>query len=554
MATLPSRRQEERITMADYFLGIDVGTGSARAGLFDAEGKLYASAKREIALHRAAGDIAEQSSEDIWRAVCEAARAALAAAAIDPALVRGIGFDATCSLVTIGAEGAPVPVSQSGDRARNIIVWMDHRAVAEAAFINQTAHPVLRYVGHVISPEMETPKLLWLKRHLPESYARAAHFMDLTDYLTWRASGSLARSLCTVTCKWTYLAHERRWDETYFHAIGLGDLAEAGFRRIGTEMVEPGTPLGQGLTADAAEALGLLPGTVVAAGLIDAHAGGIGTVGAAGTGGAATGESGLTGRMAYVFGTSACTMASSTEAAFVPGIWGPYYSAMVPGLWLCEGGQSAAGAGIDHLLRCHPASAETERAAEVAGVSLVDWVAAAAAERLAATAPEAVIGSLAVVPDFLGNRAPLADPDARAVIAGLGMDRSAEGLVGLYLAGIAGLGYGMRQILAAMEAEGIVIDTVVVSGGAGSAPLVRQLLADAAGVPVAGTRSAEPVLLGAAMLGAVAAGRYADLGAAMPAMSTLDRIYRPEAGARAAWHQRRYQTFCALQAAARTLR
>ncbi|MFX5563062.1 hypothetical protein ABTD73_21675, partial [Acinetobacter baumannii] len=78
-------------------------------------------------------------------------------------------------------------------------------------------------VGGVISPEMETPKLLWLKEQLPEVYHGAAHFFDLTDFLTWKATGSLQRSSCTVTCKWTYLAHEGRWDADYFRRIGLGD-------------------------------------------------------------------------------------------------------------------------------------------------------------------------------------------------------------------------------------------------------------------------------------------------------------------------------------------
>lgn len=533
--------------MSDYFIGIDIGTGSARAGVFTAEGRMLATARRDIALFLDAGDIAEQSSEDIWRAAAQATRAALAEAAIDPAEVRGLGFDATCSLVLVDAAGAPVTVSRTGDPARNIIVWMDHRAMAEAREINAGAHDVLRYVGGRISPEMETPKLLWLKRHLPESYARAAHFFDLADYMSWRASDSLARSLCTVTCKWTYLGHEHRWDERYFHAIGLGDLMADHCARIGQKMVEPGTPLGHGLTEAAAADFGLLPGTVVAAGLIDAHAGGLGTVGAAG------GDGAITGRMGYVFGTSACTMASSTEPAFVPGIWGPYYSAMVPGLWLNEGGQSAAGAAIDQLLRCHPAAAETEARARAAGHSLVQAV-AAEAERLAAECGAlALIGPLTVVPDFLGNRSPFAEPEARGVIAGLGMDRSATSLAGLYLAGICGLGYGMRQILAAQEAEGLEITTVVVSGGASGSPFLRQILADSAGVAMAGTEAAEPVLLGAAMLGAVAAGRYPDLPTAMPAMSRLERRHAPASGETAAWHARRFAAFEALQQASRRL-
>ena len=101
-------------------------------------------------------------------------------------------------------------------------------------------------------------------------------------------------------------------------------------------------------------------------------------------------------------------------------------------------------------------------------------------------------GGLIVVPDFLGNRSPYADPDARAVIAGLGMERDLDSLVSLYVAGILGLGYGLRQIIEAGRAQGAVIDTIALSGGAGRHPLVRQLLADCTGMPVAISRQAEP--------------------------------------------------------------
>jgi ribulose kinase len=141
--------------------------------------------------------------------------------------------------------------------------------------------------------------------------------MDLTDFLTWRATGSLARSTCTVTCKWTYLGHEGCWDADFFRSIGLGALADEQFRRIGTEIVPGGTRLAAGLTADAATDLGLKLGTPVAAGLIDAHAGGVGTVGARGTAGTA-----LT-RMAYVFGTSACTMTTTRSRRSFPAFGGP---------------------------------------------------------------------------------------------------------------------------------------------------------------------------------------------------------------------------------------
>ncbi|TKA98300.1 ribulokinase [Cereibacter changlensis] len=523
--------------MDRHVIGIDVGTGSARAGVFDARGALLGAGKCDIAMHRPDGRIAEQCSAQVWDAVCAATRKALAQAGIDPASVAGIGFDATCSLVVVG--DAPLGVGDPDHPERDIIVWMDHRAVDQAARINAGGHAVLRYVGGRISPEMETPKLLWLKENRPEVFAAARHFFDLTDFLTWKATGSTARSTCTVTCKWTYLAHEARWDADYFRAIGLGVLAEEGFARIGTEVVPPATPLQQGLTPDAARAMGLTPGIAVGAGLIDAHAGGVGTVAAAGEPVATLG---------YVFGTSSCTMTTTREAAFVPGVWGPYFSAMVPGMWLNEGGQSVAGAAIDHLLRLHPAHDQAVALAQAQGLSLPEWLAdQASAETLREAA------HLHVVPEFLGNRAPFADPQARAILSGQGMETGLPSLVALYVAGICGLGYGLRQIIATQAAHGAEVRRIAISGGAGRHPLIRQLLADATGLPVDAATSEEPVLLGAAMLGAVAGGIFSDLEAAMPAMSSVQITHHPAPDSRAL-HAARYQAFLTLQATARDLR
>ncbi|MFJ6323101.1 MULTISPECIES: FGGY-family carbohydrate kinase [unclassified Rhizobium] len=536
---------------ASYFIGIDVGTGSARAGVFNADGQLLAAAKRPITIWHEAGSIVEQSSEQIWTAVCDSVKEAVATAKIAANDVAGIGFDATCSLVAVKADGSPVAVGPSKDANRNIIVWMDHRAAGEAAEINAGNHAVLRYVGGRISPEMETPKLLWLKRNLPGAFAAAGHFFDLADYLTWRATGSLQRSVCTVTCKWTYLAHEKRWDAQYFKDIGLGELADEGFVRIGTEIVEPGTALGEGLSEAAAHDLGLVAGTPVGASLIDAHAGGVGTLG----GKDPEGKADVRNRLAYIFGTSACSMASSEAAVFVDGVWGPYYSAMVPGLWLTEGGQSAAGAAIDHLVTMHPAAAEACAKAEVERLSLVAWL-DQQAKKASQNASNAVklAQSIQVVPEFLGNRSPYADPDARAVISGLGLETGIDDLVALYVAGLCGIGYGLKQLLDKLERDGIACDLIIASGGAAQSGLVRQLLADTTGRPVAVADTEEPVLLGAAMLGATAAGHCDSLVEAMAAMSRLAKRYEPVDGALKALHERRYEAFELLQAADRSIR
>jgi D-ribulokinase len=519
-------------------IGVDVGTGSARAGVFDLTGRMLGTAKQDITLFRGPGAMVEQSSAEIWQAVCTSVRGAIAEAGVDAAAICGIGFDATCSLVVLGKGGASLPVGPSEDPGRDIIVWMDHRAIEQSERINAMGHPVLDYVGGRISPEMETPKILWLKENRPQVFNGAWAFFDLADFLTWRATGDLARSTCTVTCKWTYLAHEQRWDADYFQRIGLGELADEGFARIGARVVDPGTPLGTGLTLQAASDLGLLPGTAVAAGMIDAHAGGIGTVGC-------EGEPQST--LAYVFGTSSCTMTSTADPVFVPGVWGPYFSAMVPGLWLNEGGQSAAGAAIEQLLLFHPASGAATEAARQAGQSLPVYLAQLAGLLAGGRDPADLASGLHVVPEFLGNRAPFADPHARAVIAGLGMGREISDLAALYIAGLCGIGYGLRQIIEAQDQAGAPIARIAISGGAGQLDLVRQILADSTGKPVISVTAQEPVLLGSAILAALGARRFPSASAAMAAMTQRDRSYEPRSATAVARHDARYDAFTRLQ-------
>jgi D-ribulokinase len=521
--------------MRRAFVGVDVGTSSARAGVFDEAGNLLSTARHPIAVWHDAGDIVEQSSSDIWAACVASVGAAMAEAALPPDAVSGIGFDATCSLVVLDRAAEPLTVSASGDHKRNVIVWMDHRATTEARLVNDTGDDVLRYVGGSISPEMEVPKILWLKRHLPTSYDAAGHLFDLADYLSFRATGSTARSVCTVTCKWNFLAHEGRWSESYFQRIGLGDFVSDRYARIGTEIVVPGTPLGRGLTGSAALELGLRERLPVAASLIDAHAGGVGTIGGRVAGEA---EVDVCSRLAYIMGTSACIMATTTKPCYVPGVWGPYYSGMVPELWLNEGGQSAAGAAIDHLIRSHPACAEARASADTAGLGILEFLERRIVSRAGGIGAAALLArDIHVLPEFLGNRSPYADPDARAVIAGLDLDAGIDSMERLFVAGLCGLAYGLADVVDTFRSNGVASRMMVISGGAARSPLVRQIMADTTGLTVALPETQEPVLLGAAMLGAVAAGAYRSIAEAMASMSAIGRLSDPAAPGMADFHR-----------------
>ena len=235
-------------------------------------------------------------------------------------------------------------------------------------------------------------------------------------------------------------------------------------------------------------------------------------------------------------------------AAGVQACWWP-----MPGMWLNEGGQSAAGAAIDHLLTMHPAFTEAAALAKAEGLPLPVWLATRA---MTSDLSEAVYRAkgLLVVPEFMGNRAPFANPDARALIAGISMDRDIHSLTALYVAGICGLGYGLRQIVDAQANQGAKVQRVVISGGAGGHDLVRQLLADATGLPVVTTETEEPVLLGSAILGAVAGGHFASVGSAMAAMSRAKATFSPASGAVSIWHSKVFCAFETLQSAAHAMR
>jgi FGGY-family pentulose kinase len=526
--------------MMTCYIGIDVGTASARAGVFDGRGTCLATAQRPITVFRPAGDFAQQSSAEIWSAVAQSIREAIGHAGVPAATVAAVGFDATCSLVVTGQEGRPVSVSPDSAADQDIIMWMDHRAMEDAAAINATGAEVLRYVGGVISPEMEMPKLRWLKRNLPGAWQKAVRFWDLPDWLVHRATGSQDRSLCSSVCKWTYLGHKgvrgEGWDDQFLAAIGLEDLTGSRHEAIGTRFLPPGTLAGR-LGNQAAGELGLPVGTPVAAGMIDAYAGALGTLSV--SGGQAAG------RLAMIAGTSTCHISVSPSPHFVPGVWGPYFSVLMPGMWANEGGQSAAGALIDAVIARHAASRELRLEAEKNRQSIH----ALLETRLAAQGGETAFltRNRHVQPDFHGNRSPLAEPWRHGAIDGLSLETGLDDLALDYLATLQALAYGTRHIIEEMRATGMAIDTIVVSGGLARNGLFLRENADATGCTLLVPDTPEPVLLGSAMMGAVAYGQYPDLPAAMAAMSGGGQQIVPRGGAITAFHDRKYAIMRRMQ-------
>lgn len=185
----------------------------------------------------------EQSTTNIWRCICICVQKVLLQHNIDPTSIRGIGFDATCSLSVFHTDtNEPISVTgpnfENDGNDRNVILWLDHRPERETELINATGHNLLRYVGGKMSIEMEIPKVLWLKNHMPAELFDKCKFFDLGDALTMLATGNETRSFCSTVCKQGYVpvgvdGSVKGWQEDFYDAIGLGDLTRDNFKRMG---------------------------------------------------------------------------------------------------------------------------------------------------------------------------------------------------------------------------------------------------------------------------------------------------------------------------------
>jgi FGGY-family pentulose kinase len=486
---------------------------------------------------------------------------------IDPSTIRGIGFDATCSL-SVFSNDTDEPVSVTGPNFdnkdgndRNVILWLDHRPVEETNKINATKHNLLRYVGGKMSIEMEIPKVLWLKNNMPKELFDRCKFYDLTDALTHIATGNETRSYCSVVCKQGFVpvgvdGSVKGWQEDFLKEIGLEDLCNDNFKRMGgVDKVVTSTLFiyrmlwltrgqnGNYLTAGelvgtlskkAAADMGLVPGIAVGSGVIDAYAGWIGTVGAK----VKLDEDTLDmeapkndvsqafTRLAAVAGTSTCHLAMSRNPVFVNGVWGPYRDVLLPDYWMAEGGQSATGELLKHVIETHPAHQEVVSVAETLNTNIYDYLnqhLQEMAEREQAPHISWLGRHFFFYGDLFGNRSPVADPNMKGSVIGLSSDRSLNGLALYYYATMEFIALQTHQIVSAMNESGHVISSIFMSGSQCQNDILMELIAAACDMPVLIPRYVHAAVVhGAAMLGAKAASTDAQ-GKSEPLWDIMDR-------------------------------
>ncbi len=479
-------------------LGLDVGTTSVKAGVYDASGRLLGSGSREYRIDHPAPDRAELDAETYWTAAVAAVREALSAPGVEPSAVAALGVSSQGETV--------VPVDGLGRPVGPALIWLDNRAVQEAADLSDLfGGSIYERTGiPEINPTWTAAKLLWLKRNEPAVFAAARRFLLVEDFVLARLTGRFATDGSVQCTSMLYDIARQGWWPEMLAAVGLDET------RL-PELVAPGSVAGP-LTPDAAAELGLtVEVSVVACGMDQCS----GAVGAGNTGSGIMSES--TGGALTLQATVAWPDADATRQI-------PVYVHSAPGLYLycpvCPTGGMALTWFRDRF-----------GAEEVARAAATDRSAYELLDELAATVPPGAEG-LVMLPHLMGAFSPEYEPSARGVFFGFTLHHGKAHFARAVLEAVA---FMLRRNLEMLAAAGAPATEIRSHGGGSRSPLWNQIKADVCGLPVATLRGEDAAPRGDAMLAGVAAGLFPDLDAASAAFVHPQDRYEPDPAANRAY-------------------
>ncbi len=487
--------------MPTYSIGLDFGTESVRALLVDvATGEAVATAVEAYSdgviderlpgsTNRLPPDWALQNPADWLTGLERTIAAVLAQSRIDPSTVAGIGLDFTsCTVLPARADGTPlceIPAFR-GERHAWPKLWKHHGAQAQADRV--TAHAaargekwLARYGGR-ISSEWLLPKALEIAEEAADLFEAADRFVEGADWVVWRLTDTLARNACAAGYKGTW--HKQEGDPSHDFLAGLRPGFEALYAsKVPRDVVSPGTAVGH-LTPAWAERLHLPVATAVAAPIIDAHA--------AVLGGGVAGP----GTFVMMMGTSTCHLLLADAERPVEGMAGVVEDGIVPGYFAYESGQAAVGDLFAwYAQHAVPPAYHAAAAKEALSVQA----------QLTSKAEGMGPGSsgLLVLDWWQGNRSTLGRSDLSGLIVGATLSTRPEEI---FHALVEATAFGTRAIVESYTDQALPVSSIVAGGGLTRNAMLMQIYADVTGRQIAVAGAPQASALGAAMLGAVAAG------------------------------------------------
>lgn len=481
--------------MGSYVLGIDAGTESFRAGVYDDTGRcLGFGVSPNTNIHRHPG-WGEQDISKWETALVDSIRKGIAASGVKPEEITGIGLDGTsCTVVFLDKAGKPL---------RDAVMWMDVRAAKEADDIATGSEEALEYIGHAnLSAEWFPCKVLWVKRHEPEVYNKAEIVFEQTDWMVYRLTGEVTGNINTSTARWFYNNRKGGLPKSLYNRIGLEDV----FPKVPKRVLNIGEEAGR-LTAEMAERTGLPAGIPVAGGGADAYIGVIGV------------NALRAGKLALITGSSQLHIGISPVEVHTRGLFGSFPDALIPGLDFVEAGQISTGSVLKWFLS-NFLNSEIESEAKNSGRSVYDVL----SERAAKLSPGS--DGLVVLEHWQGNRTPWVDATSRGVIRGLTLSHTP---VHIYRAIMESVAYGTEMIIRQMNKANFNIDEIIACGGATESDLWMQIHADVTGKPISIPTEQQAVSLGAAITATVVAGMYDSIREAADSMVTIAKRVEPNA-------------------------
>lgn len=476
------------------YIGIDLGSTNMKAAVYDETFHCIASQSAAVIYDRSNG--VEFDAEEYWKSLAAVLKALTQMPGVKAEAIRQIGLTGQAeTLVVLDADGEPL---------MNAISWMDERSKEECQELARQFSPeeCESVTGQMaVLPTWPATKILWLKKHRPEIYEKAASYMLLKDYIVYRLTGKQLADCSIATFSFYFDIYHKCYWQKMLDAIGVR-------KEQLPPLAEPCTEAG-GLTKEASDLTGLSESVVVNVGTLDHFAGMIGTGNVE-----AGGISLSTGTVMAL-----ATMAVKPEEGQRYGIAMHY--GFLPDTYVMLPVAESGGVSLEWFKRtCMPGIDYGMLNEELAKRELPN--------------------DLIFLPYLVGTNAPEFDGEARGLFYGLRSECDVYDMAAAVMEGVAFL---LRKNCDAIEAAGTKVRHIIATGGGAKSPIWCQMQADITGLPVVVPRETEAACLGAAMAGAVADGAYASYGEAAKTANGPKRQYEP---GRAAKYEKKYKQFCKL--------
>ncbi|MCL1807794.1 MAG: xylulokinase [Oscillospiraceae bacterium] len=442
-------------------LGIDLGTSATKTVLFNEELQPLASASAEYPLSQPQNGWAEQDPQDWWNAAVETIQAVLQKSGVPTDDIAAIGIS--------GQMHGLVMLDAGGNVLRPSIIWCDQRTAAECVEITNLvgAERLVEITANPALTGFTASKIMWVKKHQPEIYAKCRHILLPKDYLRYKLTGEFATEVSDASGMQVLDVPKRCWSDEVLNKLGIDPSLLA---KVYESVDVTGT-----VSGEAAKATGLSAKTIVVGGAGDNAAAAVGT-------GVVT-----DGKAFTTIGTSGVVFAHTDNVTIDPKGRVHTFCCAVPGAWHVMGVTQAAGLSLKWF---------REQLCMDLNYRQIDEIAA-----------KVPIGArrLLYLPYLMGERTPHLDADCRGVFFGLSGMHTRDDMLRAVMEGVS---YSLRDCVEVLRGMGVQTSEMLACGGGGTSPLWRQMLADMFGCDVRTATSQEGPALGVAVLAGVGAGLY----------------------------------------------